>query len=404
MRVLQTLCEAPSLFCLFMREASLFRYSSSCIHFFLLPLIRYIPIFIERTMGLKRIDERLSRVATIVKGWNGNSSVPRIERDLALEELRHIYDEILDYTPEQTEECAEENADSAEREERVVVTVAPIAESIAEVVDDFDDALDIDALLGIGAEEESAPSQEESVAEAVETTAEEVVEESMVEVAQEIVVESELEIVAEPEPKSESVEESVAEPEVEVSADADAEAEDGTSSGALFNLDDIPVRAKRGRKMVQLYSDNFTSRVVTAPKEDDEAENEAEAEEIAEPVQPAVEPVVVEEQSAEEPKCLADVLGGGVKTLADAMASSDEPTTPLNRVTELRKAIGLNDKFLLVRDLFGGDVERYEATIDTLDEFEDLDECMIYIVENFRWNPDSEAARLIVSLLERKLA
>ena len=401
--MLQTLCEAPSLFCLFMREASLFRYSSSCIHFFLLPLIRYIPIFIERTMGLKRIDERLSRVATIVKGWNGNSSVPRIERDLALEELRHIYDEILDYTPEEREECAEEKTESVEREERAVVTVAPIAESIADVVDDFDDALDIDALLGIGAEEESATSQEQSIAEAVETTAEEVVEESMVEVAQEIVVESEPEIVAEPEPKSESVEEPVAEPEVEVSADAEAEAEDGTSSGALFNLDDIPVRAKRGRKMVQLYSDNFTSRVVTA-QEDESAESEAEAEEIAEPVQPAVERVVVEEQSAEEPKCLADVLGGGVKTLADAMASSDEPTTPLNRVTELRKAIGLNDKFLLVRDLFGGDVERYEATIDTLDEFEDLDECMIYIVENFRWNPDSEAARLIVSLLERKLA
>lgn len=348
-------------------------------------------------MGLKRIDERLSRVATIVKGWNGNSSVPRIERDLALEELRHIYDEILDYTPEEREDCAEENADSAEREERVVVTVAPIAESIADVVDDFDDALDIDALLGIGAEEESAHSQEQSIAEAVETTAEEVVEESMVEVAEEIVVESETEIVAEPEP----MEEPIAEPEADVAPETEVE---DNASGALFNLDDIPVRAKRGRKMVHLYSDNFTSRVVTAPKEDDEAESEVEAEEIAEPIQPAVERVVVEEQSAEEPKCLADVLGGGVKTLGDAMASSDEPTTPLNRVTELRKAIGLNDKFLLVRDLFGGDVERYEATIDTLDEFEDLDECMIYIVENFRWNPDSEAARLIVSLLERKLA
>ena len=397
--MLQTLREAPSLFCLFMREASLFRYSSSCIHFFLLPLIRYIPIFIERTMGLKRIDERLSRVATIVKGWNGSSSVPRIERDLALEELRHIYDEILDYTPEEREDCAEENADSAEREERVVVTVAPIAESIADVVDDFDDALDIDALLGIGAEEESATSQEQSIAEAEETPKEEVVEEAMNEVAEEIVVESEPEIVAEPEP--EPVAEPIAEPEADVAPETEVE---DNASGALFNLDDIPVRAKRGRKMVHLYSDNFTSRVVTAPKEDDEAESEAEAEEIAEPIQPAVERVVVEEQSAEEPKCLADVLGGGVKTLGDAMASSDEPTTPLNRVTELRKAIGLNDKFLLVRDLFGGDVERYEATIDTLDEFEDLDECMIYIVENFRWNPDSEAARLIVSLLERKLA
>lgn len=343
-------------------------------------------------MGLKRIDERLSRVATIVKGWNGNSSVPRIERDLALEELRHIYDEILDYTPEEREERVEENADSAER---AVVTVAPIAESIADVVDDFDDALDIDALLGIGAEEESAPSQEQSIAEAVETTAEEVVEESMVEAAEEIVVESEPEIVAEPE--SESVEEPIAEPEADVAPETEVE---DNASGALFNLDDIPVRAKRGRKMVHLYSDNFTSRVVTA-HEDEPMEGEVNAEAT---VQPAVERVVVEEQSAEEPKCLADVLGGGVKTLGDAMASSDEPTTPLNRVTELRKAIGLNDKFLLVRDLFGGDVERYEATIDTLDEFEDLDECMIYIVENFRWNPDSEAARLIVSLLERKLA
>ena len=352
-------------------------------------------------MGLKRIDERLSRVATIVKGWNGSSSVPRIERDLALEELRHIYDEILDYTPEQTEECAEEKTESVEREERAVVTVAPIAESIADVVDDFDDALDIDALLGIGAEEESATSQEQSIAEAEETPTEEFVEESMVGVAQEIVVESEPEIVAEPEPMEEPVKESVAMPEAEVAAEAETEPEaEDVAAGALFNLDDIPVRAKRGRKMVHLYSDNFTSRVVTA-QEDEPMEGEVNTEAT---VQSAVERVVVEEQSAEEPKCLADVLGGGVKTLGDAMASSDEPTTPLNRVTELRKAIGLNDKFLLVRDLFGGDVERYEATIDTLDEFEDLDECMIYIVENFRWNPDSEAARLIVSLLERKLA
>jgi hypothetical protein len=95
---------------------------------------------------------------------------------------------------------------------------------------------------------------------------------------------------------------------------------------------------------------------------------------------------------------------GEVKTLADQMAKDDHPTTPFNRITALRQAIGLNDKFLMIRDLFGGDAERYEATIDTLDEFEDLDECIIYIVENFRWNPDLEAAKLLVSLIERKLA
>ena len=94
----------------------------------------------------------------------------------------------------------------------------------------------------------------------------------------------------------------------------------------------------------------------------------------------------------------------GVKTLAEQMTQDDAPTTPFNRIKDLRSAIGLNDKFLMIRDLFGGDAERYEATIDTLDEFEDLDECIIYIVENFRWNPDLEASKLLISLIERKLA
>ena len=131
-------------------------------------------------MGLKRIDERLSRVTTIIKGWNGNKNVPRIERDLALEELRHIYDEILDYTTEGAEDTDEE---------RFFVRST---ESVGDVVDDFDDALDIDALLGIGEEnesEEGAENAENEVAEEiVEEVAEEVVEETIEEVAEPMVV------------------------------------------------------------------------------------------------------------------------------------------------------------------------------------------------------------------------
>jgi hypothetical protein len=58
----------------------------------------------------------------------------------------------------------------------------------------------------------------------------------------------------------------------------------------------------------------------------------------------------------------------------------------------------------MIRDLFDGNADKYEDTINTLNEFEDLDECMIYIVENFAWNPDLEGAKLLVSLIERKLA
>ena len=116
---------------------------------------------------------------------------------------------------------------------------------------------------------------------------------------------------------------------------------------------------------------------------------------------PAPAPVV---QPTAEPVRLGDVLGGKTTTLADKMADDSAPTAAFNRITDLRKAIGLNDKFLMIRDLFDGDAARYEDTITTLNEFDDLDECMIYIVENFVWNPDSEGAKLLVSLIERKLA
>ena len=73
-------------------------------------------------------------------------------------------------------------------------------------------------------------------------------------------------------------------------------------------------------------------------------------------------------------------------------------------VTDLRKALCNNDRFLLARDLFNGDMEACEQTIDRLNAFGDLDECMIYITENFDWNPNSDGAKLLVDLLERKLA
>ena len=91
-------------------------------------------------------------------------------------------------------------------------------------------------------------------------------------------------------------------------------------------------------------------------------------------------------------------------TLADKMVDDTAPMPAMNRINDLRKAIGLNDRFLMIRDLFAGDAARYEDTIDTLNEFDDLDECMIYIVENFAWNPDSEGAKMLVSLIERKLS
>lgn len=335
-------------------------------------------------MESTKIEQRLQRISSIVKGWS-SGNIPRIERDMVLEEMRHLYDAVLDY-----------NAETPEVEERPEPHVVAVMESVEDnfdkdienstndIVDDFDDALDIDALLGIGLSESETSENEISLEETIEEQlvveeSKEVVEEVVERVVEEVKEEPEEETKVEPEvkPKEEPKAEPIVEPK-----------EERVLSG-LFDLEDIPVKAKSGRRMISLYGDGVPREITPKPQT------------------PEPEPIVAEapkeQQEVEQPKRIGDILGSKT-TLADQMIKDDAPTTPFNRITDIRKAMGLNDRFLMIRDLFAGDAERFEATIDTINEFDDLDECMIYIVENFKWNPDSEGAKLLVSLIERKLA
>lgn len=337
-------------------------------------------------MNFQKFVDRLSRMTALAEGWQKSELLPAIERDLMLEELRGLYDELLDF-----------KGDSG-LAERVGATI--MTETATEPI--FDDVLDIDALLGLSDVERDEPKREEVAVEPEPEPEVEVVPEPMPE------PEPEVEVVTESEPKPEP--ESIAEPEPTVAP---------KSNGGLFDIEDIPVRTRSSRKMISLYTSPFaaeTAPKVEEPKQEPKAvptvapEPKVEAKPAPAPTPaptytptPAPTPAPVAQPTA-EPVRLGDVLGGKTTTLADKMADDSAPTAAFNRITDLRKAIGLNDKFLMIRDLFDGDAARYEDTITTLNEFDDLDECMIYIVENFVWNPDSEGAKLLVSLIERKLA
>lgn len=374
-------------------------------------------------MNCKTITERLKRVAAIVDSWKDENSVPQIERDIALGELRDIYNALLVVEAEEVENETQV-AESEDRGEDPDVEVEVVIEESEEEPEEskeepevtepkhndassfesFYDALDIDALLGLTEETAIAdePKSEEPESEGPESA---VVAESTPEPKND---EPENAVVAEPTPEPEKelcVEKDEVsaialqeqDPEPVVVPDSAQIPEEPKSMGAgLFDLNDIPVRSKSRRKMISLYSDNPIP--MQTPAESQKVEVKAADNAPVEDVTPKANVVASQPQQR-----LGDTFAE-VKTLADQMAKDDNPTTPFNRITALRQAIGLNDKFLMIRDLFGGDAERYEATIDTLDEFEDLDECIIYIVENFRWNPDLEAAKLLVSLIERKLA
>lgn len=352
----------------------------------------------------------MSRLTSMVEKWNKSGDVPRIERDMALEELRRIYDELLDYNPRvvvepksedvileavvsvatEVEEQDESVAESA-AEESVAVAMHDVVVKHDDLGDAFDDALDIDALLGLSGDD---PIEE---AEAVVTAVEQPAEEEVAPTEDAEPVEEEQS--AEETEALESAEVPTVE-EVVTQPEEDAKATERPTSGGLFDIDDIPVRTKGGRKMISLYDTPVKRQAPVAQRPEERV-----VKETIDAEKPAVapQPAVVAPQEEEAPQRLGDVIAKSVTTLGDKMAG-EQPTAAYNRITDIRKAIGLNDKFLMIRDLFGGDANLYEDTITRLNEFDDIDECMIFIVENFRWNPDSEGAKLLVSLIERKLS
>lgn len=318
-------------------------------------------------------------MATLVNGWTKHGSVPRIERDLALDELRRLYDALLDIDAEQGIEVEASEAETEQPNEldEPVVVVAPVEPKVESApvhdpIADFDDALDIDALLGLSEEEKPQVVAEPTPEPAAVVEAEPTPEPTPV--VEEVVVPT-------PEP--------VPEPKV-------------ARGGGLFDIEDIPVRQKSGRKMISLYN---TPTTTVAPATPEPKAEPAPAPTPVVPQQPvAPAPVAQPQPQSVEPQRVADVLGSGRKVLGDVSQNEIVPTPPMSKIVDLRKAIGINDKFIMLRDLFGGNEAQYNTTIDALNSFTSLDDCMIYIVENFAWNPDSEGAKLIVSLIERKLS
>ncbi|HDP75202.1 MAG TPA: hypothetical protein ENN49_04915 [Bacteroidales bacterium] len=73
-------------------------------------------------------------------------------------------------------------------------------------------------------------------------------------------------------------------------------------------------------------------------------------------------------------------------------------------ITDLAKAIGINDKFLFIKELFGGDADLYNQTIKHINQLTDLNEAIIYIHENFEWEADNETAMAFIDLVRRKFA
>lgn len=443
-------------------------------------------------MDLNTILSELRRLESLVEGWSSKEQISAIERDLALDKLKSLYEAVRFAEAVSSEESPLQEASTGisspfaeplKPEDPVSAEEGPEPLEEEPAVIDFEDLM-----LAEEPMEEPLESMEEPMEPIREEPAPETEAES--ETKSEALPETETEAEAwqgpirceEPQP-----EEPVSEPEVpreeEIlraeetqSPDEKAIAEESPVEGesveeefvkvepqapvlqnSLFDLSEIPVHRRSSRRvLLSLYGESPEPRSskrkhrepskpdvkeiekeqivdqaveLAAPKSEKSAwadiirEEQKRVEEKL-PAEPAMAVEPQEESLAEEPifreeevttevvtpqptsepaPVLGEVIHADQQTLADTFAAKPTVASSLHAAGgSLKERIALNDRYLLRKELFEGDESAFLAAIEELDRMPSLDDCMIYIAENFAWNANSEAARMLVELLVNK--
>ena len=128
--------------------------------------------------------------------------------------------------------------------------------------------------------------------------------------------------------------------------------------------------------------------------------------EIIEEEEPLAEPVV--EPVAElivEPAPQPEVKAEPVAAPQPAPRPVPQQTSLFGAAVEdIRQAISLGDRFLFQRELFAGNGELMQKTLDELNALGSLEEAMDYVADNFEWDSDSTAVQLFENVLKRRFA
>lgn len=392
-------------------------------------------------MNIELIKSELEKLSLMLSSWEGDAEVSSIERDIALDKLKKIYDlvrfdsKVVAATPVAAPAVEEEPAEEEEKDVEVELIFAEEDELFSTLPDltaeedapatepslaseIFASAMAVSPLAeSIITEEEpaSAPEPEPApIAEpepVVEEPAPIVEAEPEVEVEVEVATEPEpvAEVEAEPEPVIEVEPESIAEVTTEPEVEKPTKREEPRSLNSLFGLEEVQRRPRtKHQRMMSIYSDSEPrpEKVVDISKifdMDVDAPKPMTSKAPERKAAPQPAPAAVEE---ERTVTIADAMAASTQTLADTLITPVALGDDINhsKINSLRDGIGLNDKFLMIRDLFDGDDEAYDEALTALDSMETLDDCMIHIIENYAWNPDTEGSKFIMQLLERKLS
>lgn len=121
---------------------------------------------------------------------------------------------------------------------------------------------------------------------------------------------------------------------------------------------------------------------------------------------PSVESATVHqtgnEKTEQKPNTLADTFQNNAPSINDVLKGLEKKADLASRfnnrpITNLRKAIKINDRIRYINELFNRDSLQYEQTIDQIEQSADINDALSGIFSKYNWNQDNETA---ISFLE----
>ena len=221
-----------------------------------------------------------------------------------------------------------------------------------------------------------------------------------------------------------AVEEQPAAPVEETPAETTESSPLGDEFGFFFRFEDIPEKEEEPEEdhPVVEADGKVVHMMEMIPEEEIPERDRVHGDDLVKD-NPLVMPVMDEERKAEREEIGRQSSEGvaGVfddddasfelstgETLAEKMMGDDNTLAAKLQqapVRDLKSAIGINDKFLFVNELFGGSMEKYNKSIDNLNDLKTLNGAMIYLNElkiELQWNSSNEAYQKLKALVSHK--
>ncbi len=104
---------------------------------------------------------------------------------------------------------------------------------------------------------------------------------------------------------------------------------------------------------------------------------------------------------------LADRYKGEKRYINESLAGNIEKNDISSKIQSkpiqhISSALGLNDRFKLINDLFNGDKDSFQNTISVLDTSSNFNEAFTYINSSFDWDMEEDSVQLLLELVRRK--